>query len=166
FYGVFSNPQGGGAWKLNFYRFDLSGNTVAGYPKIPNTGTDSVYEPQICWDGLNFGVAYSTFTQAKFLILSPTGTVLAGPIDLPRVGVPVGITPRTAAFKPIWTGQGYAVFGLILIPQYPGQTIGNYYNYLLCWFLDPYGNVVNAKLVRNLLPVSYPTMNGEESWYL
>jgi len=163
YYGVFSSPQAGGKLDLKFYGFALNGDTVAGYPKALSA-TDSFYEPQICWNGVEFGVAYSTFTRGRFLVLAPNGNVLVGPIDLPDI--PSGVGQRTAAFKPVWTGEGYAIFGLILLPEYPGQTMGNYYCFLHYWFLDPGGNVIVSRDLRNLSPVTYPTYNGEEPfWY-
>ena len=176
--------------KMHFYKFNLDGTGIAaGYP-VTITG-NGYWLPSICWDGTNFGIAYATQTWAEFMVISPKGTTLFGPITLPGIQTP--INQHTTAFKVYWTGYGYAVFGLngtqVVVPGLKGtQTITGtfreeptatsteepiptpvpavfYESYLYYWLIDINGNViVPGKQICHVAPVSFP-FKAEEVYY-
>jgi hypothetical protein len=108
----------------------------------------------------------SAFTQAFFVRLSAAGDVLVGPVQLP--GLPSGADAgRTAAFKVLWTGQAYAVFGLWLERENPLQdlTAGNFYTHLRYWLVDRQGQILAQTELRRLAPTTYPSGEGAEKNY-
>jgi hypothetical protein len=124
------------------------------------------YEPAVSWDGETCGIAVSAFTQALFLRLSLAGELLTGPVQLP--GLPSGDDAgRTAAFKVLWTGQAYAVFGLWLEREFPAQdlTAGAFYTHLFYWLVDKQGKILAQAALRTLAPTSYPSGEGAEKNY-
>lgn len=148
---------------LDFYIFDLNGNKES---RKTYSSNEAFYEPSIGWNGNGFGIAYSTIGGFKFMIIAPNGDIQLNPVSLPNI--PIGVKARTAAPKVIWTGYGYAVFGLVLVPEYINQPAdtGYWYNYLFYWFIDPYGNVLVAKNIKDLTGITYPKYRGQErGWY-
>lgn len=160
---VYSRPQGT-ALRMMFYRINQNAQTVVS--KEHSLEPLSYYTPSICWDGQNFGVVASVFTQAVFLKLNAAGDIVLGPITLP--GLPTGDeVGRTAAFKIIWTGNDYAIFGLWLEKQYPLQdlTQGNFYTHLNYWLIDGAGQQITHRHLGNLAPMTYPGIEGSEKIY-
>lgn len=149
---------------LAFYR--MGPDARAYVERVHSLAPWPCYEPAIADDGVGLGVAVSGLTQAFFLELSPTGEILAGPVKLP--GLPSGAEAgRTAGFKVVWTGQGHAVFGLWLERSYPGQdlTLGPFHTHLWYWLLQRNGEVLAARELRRLSPLSYPSAEGAERNY-
>jgi len=160
---VYAKPVGT-TTSLAFYRMGPDAQVLA--EKIHSLAPWPCYEPSIAWDGEACGVAVSGFTQAFFLRLSAAGDLLTGP--LPLSGLPSGAAAgRTAAFKVLWTGQAYAVFGLWLERESPFQdlTAGYFYTHLLYWLVDRQGQVLVHKELRMLAPTSYPSGEGAEKNY-
>jgi len=156
---VYCKPEGYAGFRLMFYLIGKDGTILQ--EKQINWDTYNFYEPSLCWDGTNFGVVASTLTQAAFLVLSPQGAVQLNPVLLP--GIPLG--GRTAAFRILWTPNGYAVFGLWGEPEYPGQTQGYYYTYLRYWLLNAAGGVLAQKDLGIQQPLLYPGSEGAERTY-
>ncbi len=149
---------------LAFYRMGPDAQVLV--EKVHSLAPWPCYEPALAWDGEACGVAVSAFTQALFLRLSAVGDILAGPVQLP--GLPSGAAAgRTAAFKVLWTGQAYAVFGLWLEREFPAQdlTAGNFYTHLRYWLVDRQGQVQAQKELRMLAPTTYPSGEGAEKNY-
>lgn len=148
---------------MDYYNFGLNGSVTS---KITFSSSEAFIEPTIAWNGAGHGIAYSTIGDIRFMIIDINGNVLLNPIKMP--GIPLGVKARTAAPKVIWTGNGYAVFGLVLIPSDPTKPDGTGIHYcnLFYWFIDPYGNVVNQKMVGELYGLEYPKFRGQEMyWY-
>lgn len=160
---IYSRPAGA-SLNLMFYRFGPNAETLAERQYGP-AGTN-FYEPSICWDGKNFAVVAATYTQSMFMLLSPAGEIVQGPLQLPGLGTGADVG-RTAAFEVLWTGQGYAVFGLWLEKQFPLQdlTAGNFYTHLHYWLLSPAGQVVTHRELRLLAPMAYPGIAAAEKLY-
>ena len=125
------------------------------------TGAGEIhYEPSLCWDGARYAVATSSYTHGSFLLLGPTGDVLLPPVEPPSI--PFG--GRTAAFRVRCTPNGYAVFALLLEPEFPGSAY--YYTRLHYWLLDATGAAsVDRDLGILLAPISYPGFEGQEKEY-
>jgi len=161
---VFSRPVGT-TLQLMFYRFGPDAQTLV--ERQHSLASWNFYCPSLCWDGQNFGVVASALTQSIFLRLSPAGDIIGTPLQLP--GLPTGDeVGRTAAFRVLWTGQGYAVFGLWLERQYDwqGLTNGNFYTHLNYWLLDAAGQpVTQPRELRMLAPMTYPGIEGGEKDY-
>jgi hypothetical protein len=164
FAAVYSHPVSN-ILNLVFYRFGHNAETLV--KREHALAGINFYEPALCYDGQNFGVVAATFTQALFFRLSPDGTLLSEPLQLPGLGTGAELG-RTAAFRVIWTGQGYAVFGLWMQKQFPLQDLGsgNFYTHLNYWFLDKTGTVVVHRELRHLAPMAYPGIApGEKVYY-
>ncbi len=149
---------------LAFYRMGPNAQILA--ERMHSLAPWPCYEPAIAWTGQEFGVAVSTHTQSFFLRLAPNGDLLAPAYQLP--GLPSGADAgRTAAFKVIWTGQHYAIFGLWLQRQYPWQelTQGLFYTRLQYWLLDTQGELLAHSTLQTLAPTSYPSGEGAEKNY-
>lgn len=164
FAAVYSYPASN-TLNLVFYRFNLNAETLAkrGYSL---TGVN-FYEPALCYDGQNFGVVAATYTQALFFRRTPDGAIASEPFQLPGLGTGAD-AGRTAAFRVLWTGEAYAVFGLWMEKQYPLQDLGsgNFYTHLHYWLLDPTGTVLVHRELRRLAPMAYPGIApGEKVYY-
>lgn len=160
---VYAKPVGT-TTSLAFYRMGPDAQVLV--ERVHSLAPWPCYEPGVAWDGEACGIALSAFTQAFFIRLSAVGDLLTGPVQLP--GLPSGDDAgRTAAFKVLWTGQAYAVFGLWLEREYPNQdlTAGNFYTHLLYWLLDRHGQVISQKELRMLAPTTYPSGEGAERNY-
>ena len=160
---VYAKPDGNST-SLVFYRMGPDAQILQ--ERLHSLSPWPCYEPAIAWDGNGFGVALSAFTQAFFLGLTATGDRVIGPIQL--LGLPSGDKAgRTAAFKVLWTGQAYAVFGLWLEREYPKQdlTSGNFYTHLVYWLINSQGKVVAQKELMKLAPTTYPSGEGAEKDY-
>lgn len=160
---VYAKPVGT-TTSLAFYRIGPDAQMLV--ERVHSLEPWPCYEPAIAWDGEACGIALSAFTQAFFIRLSAGGALLSGPTQLP--GLPSGDEAgRTAAFKVLWTGQAYAVFGLWLEREFPGQdiTAGNFYTHLYYWLLDRQGQVISRKELRMLAPTTYPSGEGAEKNY-
>lgn len=146
---------------MHFYRYDTRMNVVA--QKEYSLDALSFYGPSLAWDGERFAVVASTLTRTTFLIIDPEGNIISGPMELPDIPH----EGRTAAFKVIWTGTHYAVFGLWLEKEFPFQDIvyGNFYTHLHYWLLDRDGNRILHKELAMLAPMSYPGIEGAEKTY-
>ncbi|HEQ60623.1 MAG TPA: hypothetical protein ENN74_03340, partial [Firmicutes bacterium] len=158
---VYSRPEAGGRLGLMFYRFAADLSVLVERPVAPEVVNH--YEPSLCWDGQNYGVVSSTFNQATFMILSPAGDIVLAPLQLP--GPPAGEGWRTAAFRVLWTGNAYAVFGILAEPEYPWQTQGSYYTHLTYWLLNGAGEVLAQKDLGSVTPLAYPSFEGAEKEY-
>lgn len=160
---VYERPDGT-ALRLMFYRFGPNAQTLV--ERQHASALYNFYTPALCWDGQDFAVVSPTLTQAVFLTLSPAGDILLGPVQLP--GLPSGAdVGRTAAFRVLWTGTTYAVFGLWLEKQYPLQdlTRGNFYTHLHYWQLNDAGQTLNHQVLGHLAPMTYPGSEGAEKNY-
>jgi hypothetical protein len=160
---VYAKPVGN-EMQLAFYRFDPDARTIV--ERVHSLAPWPCYEPGLAYDGQAFGIALSSLTQASFLLVAPSGDILSGPVQLP--GLPSGAQAgRTAAFKVIWTGQGFAVFGLWLEREFPLQelTQGNFYTHLRYWLVNSQGQTLAQKELRTLAPLSYPGTEGAERNY-
>ncbi len=157
---VLSVPDGT-RLNMHFYRFDTRMNRVVarGY----SLGGLSFYGPTLCWNGQGFGVVASTITRSVFVVLDLEGNAVLGPMELP--GLPYG--GRTAAFKIVWTGAHYAVFGMWLEKSHPLQDIayGHFYTHLHYWLLNPDGTAAVHRELAMLAPMSYPGSEGTEKAY-
>lgn len=153
----YSVPDGNGL-RLFLYRFGADG-TVLLAREVGAPG-EIHYEPGACWDGARYAVAASSFTRANFLLLSADGDAALPPLPLP--GIPFG--GRTAAFRVRCTPAGYAVFGLLLEPEFVGSPF--YYTRLHYWRIDGAGTVqVDRDLGILLAPIAYPGLEGAEKEY-
>lgn len=160
---IYAKPVGTES-HLAFYRFGPDAQLLV--ERVHSLMPWPCYEPALAFDGESYGVAVSAFTQAFFLRLSPAGDVVLAPVQLP--GLPSGAEAgRTAAFKVIWTGEAYAVFGLWLEREYPWQelTQGYFYTHLRYWLLDRQGQVLAQQELRRLAPMVYPGVEGAERNY-
>jgi len=147
YYGVFVDTVNNN--QLKFCKFKLDGT---GFARDPVTFSGGPYwQPSICWDGTNFAIAYSTLVQAEFMVVSPEGNIIIGPIVLPGIQTP--IKKRSTAFKVYWTGSGYGVFGL----SGTEAGYGFYDTYLYYWLIDISGNViVPGKQICQVPPITVP----------
>jgi hypothetical protein len=160
---VYAKPVGSSN-SLAFYRLGPDAQVLV--ERVHSLAPWPCYEPSMAFDGDSFGVAVSAFTQAFFLRLSAAGDIVTGPVQLP--GLPSGAgAGRTAAFKVLWTGEAYAVFGLWLEREFPLQdlTSGNFYTHLRYWLFDRQGQVLAQHELRTLAPTSYPSGEGAEKNY-
>jgi hypothetical protein len=160
---VYAKPVGT-TTSLAFYRMGPDAQVLL--ERVHSLAPWPCYEPAIAWNGDSYGVAVSAFTQAFFIRLSAAGDLITGPIQLP--GLPSGDgAGRTAAFKVLWTGQAYAVFGLWLEREFPAQdlTAGYFYTHLLYWLVDHQGRILAQKELRMLAPTTYPSGEGAEKNY-
>jgi hypothetical protein len=157
---VYSQPDVARS-RLVYYRFDrqaviLAERTIASenYP---------LHAPSLCFDGANLAVTASAITRGIFLVLSPDGATVLEPFLLPDI--PTG--GRAAAFRVLWTGTAYAVFGCWLEPESPFQdpAYGPFYTHLRYWLIQPNGQVQVSRELRMLAPMSYPGIYGAEKTY-
>ncbi len=153
----YSRPEAS-ALRLFLYRFGADGAVLhereVGAPGV------IYYEPGACWDGARYAVAASSFTSAHFLLLSGAGDAVLPTTPLP--GIPFG--GRTAAFRVRCTPAGYAVFGLLLEPEFVGSPY--YYTRLHYWRIDADGVVqADRDLGILLAPIAYPGLEGAEKEY-
>ena len=148
---------------LGDLRLFLSRWTAAGTQVVARVVTSAGeihYEPSLCWDGTRYAVATSSYTRGSFLLLGPTGDVLLPAVEPPSI--PFG--GRTAAFRVRCTPNGYAVFALLLEPEFPGSPY--FYTRLHYWLLDATGAAsVDRDLGILLAPISYPGFEGAEKEY-
>jgi hypothetical protein len=154
---LYSRPDLGGL-TLHFERLAPDGTRLV----ARETGSPGEihYEPSLCWDGARYAVVSSTYTRGNFQTLGPAGDPLL--VEMPLPGLPFGW--RTAAFRVRCTPQGYAVFGLLFEPTFPGSSY--YYGYVHYWLLDAAGNAaVERDLGITLAPVTYPGFEGLEKEY-
>lgn len=161
--GVFSAP-GAGHLKLRFHRFGPDAEILA--EREHSIEPLSFYGPALAWDGARAAVVASTFTQSVWLRLSADGDLLEGPLQLP--GLPSGAAAgRTAAFRVLWLGDGYAVFGLWLERQFPQQDLsaGNFYTHLFYWRVNAAGEPEAPRELLRLAPMTYPGIEGAERVY-
>lgn len=144
-----------------FHRFSADAAVTA--EKIFPAGTTNYYSPNICFDGARFAIVASTLTRSVFMTVDAAGNYVLAPRELPDI--PYG--GRTAGFKVYWTGAAYAVFGLILEPQYEGQDLsyGNFYTHFHYWLLKTDGTVSVSRQLGMLAPITYPGIEGAEREY-
>jgi hypothetical protein len=154
---LYSRPDLGGL-RLFLYRWSADGAVqVAREVGAP---AEIYYEPGACWDGARYAIAASSYTRGHFLVLDAAGDALLPTTPLPSI--PFG--GRTAALRVRCTPLGYAVFALLLEPQFPGS--GYYYTRLHYWLLDASGAAaVDRDLGILLAPISYPGFEGLEKEY-
>jgi hypothetical protein len=152
-----SRPDLGGL-TLHFQRFAADGTQLVA--RAVGSPSEIHYEPSLCWDGARYAVVSSTYTRGTFQILDAAGDTLLAETPLPSI--PFG--GRAAAFRVRCTPLGYAVFGLVLEPTYPGSPY--YYTRLHYWMLDGVGNAaVDRDLGILVAPISYPGFEGLEKEY-
>lgn len=147
-----------GALALHFERFAADGTQQVSREVGAADGIH--YEPSACWDGARYVVVSSTYTRGQVQMLDAAGgTILA---ETPLPGIPFGW--RAAAFRVRCTPFGYAVFGLLMEPTYPGSAY--HYTYLHYWLLDGAGAAVTQRdLGIVVAPVTYPGFEGLEKEY-
>jgi hypothetical protein len=153
---VYSKPDVS-SLRMMFYRFGADGTILV--EKQYNSDLINFYEPSLCWDGANYAVAFSTYTQSRFMMLSPDGNVLLQPLEFDRA--PNGW--RTAAFRVLWTGNAYAVFAIWAEPVVPGAA--NHYTHLNYWLLNGQGEILKHQDLGSITPISYPGFEGAEKKY-
>jgi len=154
---VYTRPDLGGL-RLFLYRFAADGTKLL--EREVGTAAELYYEPGLCWDGAVYAVAASSLTRGNFLVLSAAGDALLPTTPLPSI--PFG--GRTAAFRVRCTPAGYAVFGLLLEPEFEGSPY--YYTHLHYWLLDATGAAsVDRDLGILLAPIAYPGFEGAEKEY-
>ncbi|MEB2345722.1 MAG: hypothetical protein OZ948_13390 [Deltaproteobacteria bacterium] len=153
----YSRPDLGGL-RLFLYRWGTDGALLLA--REVGDPAEIYYEPGACWDGARYAVAASSYTRGHFLVLDAAGDALLPTMALP--GIPFG--GRTAAFRVRCTPLGYAVFALLLEPEFEGSPY--YYTRLHYWLLDATGAAaVERDLGILLSPISYPGFEGLEKEY-
>jgi len=154
---LYSRPDLGGL-RLFLYRWAPDGT-----PQLAREVGDPAeiyYEPGACWDGQRYAIAASSYTRGHFLVVDAAGDALLPTTPLPSI--PFG--GRTAAFRVRCTPLGYAVFALLLEPEFVGSAY--YYTRLHYWLLDASGAAaVDRDLGILLAPISYPGFEGLEKEY-
>lgn len=155
---LYARPDLGGL-RLFLYRWAADGSPLVA--REVGDPAEIYYEPALCADGGRFAVAASSYTRGNFLVLDGAGNTVLPTTPLP--GIPFG--GRTAAFRVLCTPLGYAVFGLLLEPEYPPNPY-RYYTRLHYWLLDATGNAaVDRDLGILLAPIAYPGFEGAEKEY-
>jgi hypothetical protein len=146
------------ALPLWFSRWTADGVLVTQHePALP---TGIYYEPSLCWDGVRYAAAASSYTSAAFFTLDAAGDPILAPTPLPSI--PFG--GRTAAPRVRCTPLGYAVFALLLEPTYEGSPY--FYTRLHYWLVAAAGHAsIDRDLGILLAPISYPGFEGLEKEY-
>lgn len=169
FYGAYTKDNGYLQSTMLFCKFADSALLAVAPTEISDTD-NKIWGPRLAWNGTTFGLAYSTMYKGKFRLISPTGVATA-PVELPKmIYTPVNpdASPalvQVAALKPVWTGAGFLVFGLVLEPD--KKDASQFYNHLCLWRLDPQGNLISSREVKNTLyGMTYEKYRGmEHGWY-
>ncbi len=160
---VFSAP-GAGFLTLRLLRLGPNAEVLA--TRNHSIEPLSFYGPSLAWNGQHVAVVAATFTQSAFCLLSADGEMLRPPTQLP--GLPSGAgAGRTAAFRVLWLGDSFAVFGLWLERQFPLQELiaGNFYTHLRYWRLSADGEPLLQRELLRLAPITYPGTEGAEKNY-
>ncbi len=169
FYGAYTKDNGYLQSSMLFCKFDDSA-LLANAPVEISDPDQMMWGPRLAWNGTAFGLAYSSMYKGKFRLISPSG-VATNPIELPKmIYTPVNplASPnlvQVAALKPVWTGAGFLVFGLVLEPDQ--NNASQFYNHLCLWRLDAQGNLISSREVKNTLyGMIYEKYRGmEHGWY-
>lgn len=158
---VYSQPEGFSPIRMKYYFFSPDG-TIA-HQNTYSSEEISFYSPAICTGPGVFGIAVSAITGGLFMILNPDGNLAYGPVELP--GVPDGW--RTGGFEIVRAGGAYAIFGLLLEPEFPFQDItqGNFYTHLYYWLIEDDGTIATRRELGMLAPITYPGSEGFEKVY-
>lgn len=169
FYGVYPKEVGLSRVDLLFCNFDDTGALKS----VPVQLTDPVHHwfrsPRLVWNGQVFGMAYSTASEGKFCLVSTAGVATA-PVTLPKDfyhkvddTMPVSKC-LVLGLKPVWTGIGYLVFGLIMEPA-DMDYIDPMFTHLVLWRLDPNGQLLDYRYLGTIYPFSGASKGSEHGWF-